>query len=115
MVLVKGCLLLVLLVLASALSAAPAQAATSSGRGDVRRAADQRPADARGAMTTPSRPRTTGTATRSRNGIDNCPTIRNNDQSDVDGDGFGDRCDDDADNDGIPNAQDTCPLVQNHR
>ena len=40
---------------------------------------------------------------------DNCPDISNPDQADLDGDGSGDACDHDADDDGIPNDQDSCP------
>ncbi|NVJ60834.1 MAG: thrombospondin type 3 repeat-containing protein [Gammaproteobacteria bacterium] len=36
------------------------------------------------------------------NHLDNCPEIYNDDQSDVDTDGLGDVCDNDADNDGLP-------------
>jgi len=44
---------------------------------------------------------------------DNCPSISNPDQADLDRDGQGDVCDEDQDNDGILNANDNCPLVEN--
>jgi len=47
--------------------------------------------------------------------LDNCPSVSNLDQSDVDGDLLGDVCDPDADNDGLNNAEEavwgTDPLV----
>lgn len=42
---------------------------------------------------------------------DNCPEVPNTDQKDTDGDGLGDLCDPDDDNDGKFDEDDLCPLV----
>ncbi|MFP6684461.1 MAG: thrombospondin type 3 repeat-containing protein, partial [Polyangiaceae bacterium] len=44
---------------------------------------------------------------------DNCPDNMNPDQDDIDGDGLGDACDADADDDGFNNGNDSCPLFYN--
>lgn len=41
---------------------------------------------------------------------DNCPTVSNPGQDDIDEDGSGALCDDDDDNDGIEDTNDNCPL-----
>ena len=42
------------------------------------------------------------------NDQDNCPSVRNSDQYDTDGDTLGNACDSDEDGDGIPNTRDNC-------
>ena len=43
------------------------------------------------------------------NRLDNCPTLTSSDLTDTDGDGIGDLCDDDDDNDGVPDEEDCNP------
>jgi C1A family cysteine protease len=45
--------------------------------------------------------------------VDNCPSISNIDQKDTDGDGSGDACDSDLDDDGTPNFADNCLYIAN--
>jgi hypothetical protein len=44
---------------------------------------------------------------------DNCPSVANADQADLDGDGAGNACDSDDDNDGVLDTADNCPSVAN--
>ena len=44
---------------------------------------------------------------------DNCPTVANTNQSNVDGDEYGDACEPDNDDDGVIDDEDNCPLDVN--
>ena len=44
------------------------------------------------------------------NKLDNCPTVNSSDLADADGDGLGDGCDPDDDNDGVPDIDDCEPF-----
>jgi len=44
---------------------------------------------------------------------DNCPAVSNFNQTDIDGDGIGDACDDDIDGDGAENSEDAFPEDEN--
>jgi len=46
---------------------------------------------------------------------DNCPDTANEDQEDIDGDGEGDACDSDMDDDGVDNGEDNCERAPNPR
>ena len=48
-----------------------------------------------------------------RDVFDNCPSIYNPSQEDMDNDGLGDACDPDIDGDGVLNEVDNCPLIYN--
>lgn len=62
------------------------------------------------------RPTTVEKPDRDKDGVpdaeDNCPDDPNPGQADTDGDGKGNKCDDDDDNDGIPDPSDKCPTVK---
>ncbi len=45
--------------------------------------------------------------------VDNCPTVANTDQANVDNDDLGDACDNDRDGDELDNTADNCPDVAN--
>jgi hypothetical protein len=45
--------------------------------------------------------------------LDNCPTVANADQANLDGDTQGDACDTDDDNDGVADGSDNCPMIAN--
>jgi hypothetical protein len=57
--------------------------------------------------------RADGDGDGSPDSVDNCPSVANPGQADLDGDHIGDQCDPDIDGDGIANGSDNAPRVPN--
>jgi len=75
---------------AAALSAGPDNVVAGLSQTDQEKIVNWRPADA--------------DQDGLKGAADNCPAVANPDQADIDGDGQGDACDTDSDNDGLPDA-----------